>query len=112
LVLTVCSCLLIELLLVRFRKIPFTCTYPKWKDHAIVAIVLYALGFQFFTAGISSFEAWLLLSARHLPVFFVLSAAVWMAISRLKPQYEHERRLIFEEQRSSGFELLELSRKD
>jgi hypothetical protein len=112
LVLTVCSCLLIELLLVRFRKIPFTCTYPKWKDHAIVAIVLYALGFQFFTAGISSFEAWLLLSARHLPVFFVLSAAVCMGISRLKPQYEHERRLIFEEQRSSGFELLELSRRD
>lgn len=108
----VCSCLLIELLLVRYRKIPFTCSYPAWKEHAIVIVILYAVGFQIFTSEMANLELRLLLVPLGLLFFLVVAAGLWFGISHFKPQYEHERRLIFEEQRGSGFEFLELSRRE
>ena len=51
------SCiLLVEGVLVRFRKIPFTCSVPTFKSHALVAIILYIIGLFVFADGIASFE--------------------------------------------------------
>ena len=45
--------LLAEILLVRFRKLPFTCTYPPFEHSAVVVVIVYVLGFLAF-AGVTS----------------------------------------------------------
>src|SRR5271155_1614524 len=52
--------MLTEILLVRFRKIPFTCAAPAFKSSALVTVVFYFLGFAIFTSGTSTAERWAL----------------------------------------------------
>jgi hypothetical protein len=75
-------------------------------------VILYAVGFQIFTSEMANLELRLLLVPLGLLFFLVVAAGLWFGISHFKSQYEHERRLIFEEQRGSGFEFLELSRRE
>jgi hypothetical protein len=44
-VVTLWSLLLTEVLLLRFRKIPFTCSYPPFRDSAVVLVLSFVLGF-------------------------------------------------------------------
>src|SRR5262245_22267585 len=70
-----CSILLSELLLLRFRKIPFACLYTASKDRALVMIFLGLLGLFIFSDANASLEAALLRSPAHftfvIPVFVV-----------------------------------------
>ena len=38
-----------EILLAKFRKIPFTCSLPNFKSHSIVVILIYIIGFFAFS---------------------------------------------------------------
>ncbi len=68
-----------EMMLVRFRKIPFTSALPNLQNHAIVVILIYILGFWIFTAFAAMVEGWMLQSPIRflgLPVFLAVAWGV------------------------------------
>src|SRR5262249_32036674 len=104
------SLCLSDLLLRRFRKIPFTCAYSAWKQHATVLIVFYALGFLAFTSITTEIEYSLL--RRNVlfvwlmgPVFFI----AWRLFLRFREDELDPTQLIFEEPPAPAVELLNLT---
>ena len=55
------SLLLADILLVRFRKVPFTCSYPPFRHSVIVVAIYCILGFFAFVVLTSRMEYWALL---------------------------------------------------
>jgi len=109
-VVTIWAALLTNIVLVRFRKIPFTCTLPLFKQHSIVILLSFCFGYLIYAVSIPEFES----SALAQPVR-LLSMIPVMAIAALVPRFlarntpEIERQLIFEESAARNFELLRLS---
>src|ERR1051326_8795909 len=62
------SLLLMEIMLLRFRKIPFTCTLPRFENHAIMLVLIYFIAFFLFTGFAAGVERWMFVQ----PVRFVL----------------------------------------
>jgi hypothetical protein len=69
------SLLLAEILLVRFRKVPFTCSYPPFRDSAVVLVLICLLGFFVFVVLTSSLERWALLST--VLIVLVCTCPLW-----------------------------------
>jgi hypothetical protein len=109
-VLTAACSLLAKLLLRRFHKIPFTCTYPTWKQSATVMILLYVLGFWGFAFLLPGLERSLIMRT---PLFlWILSALLLLAgvvLRRFLAVEVVDTSLIFEEKSPSPFEILNLS---
>lgn len=104
------STLLVEILLVRFRKIPFTCSAPHFKSNVLVSVFVYVLGFFLFTSWIPIAEEW----AFRNPLWYVpLTAAfvaIWLAVERYRGELTFvDKRLIFEEQPDVAVERLDLT---
>jgi hypothetical protein len=109
LVVIVWSLLLAEILLLRFRKLPFTCSYPPFRDSAIVLVLVYVLGFFVFVIVTSNLEHWALLNPLLMLSFVAITLVAWYVLSRLKQEaVEIDKELIFEENATAGFELLDL----
>lgn len=110
LVATIWVVLLTNIVLVRFRKLPFTCTLPLFKQHSIVILLSFCFGYLIYAVSIPEFES----SALSEPVRLLGMVPV-VAIAALVPRFlakntpELERRLIFEESSTRNFELLRLS---
>jgi hypothetical protein len=110
LVVAIWAVLLTNIVLVRFRKLPFTCTLPLFKQHSIVMLLSLCFGYLIYAVSIPEFES----SALSEPVR-LLSMVPVIAIVALVPRFlarstpEIERRLIFEESSARNFELLRLS---
>jgi len=110
LVVAIWAGLLTNIVLVRFRKLPFTCTLPLFKQHSIVILLSFCFGYLIYAVSIPEFES----SALSEPVR-LLSMVPVIAIVALVPRFlarstpEIERRLIFEESSARNFELLRLS---
>jgi hypothetical protein len=103
--------LLLEGLLVRFRKIPFTCSVPGFKSHAIMTVVLLLLGFFFFTSVTAAVENWALADPVYFVVFLpVVGGFLFLFYRRRKGLIESDRRLIFEEKSSPVVEAMNLVR--
>jgi hypothetical protein len=110
-VVTLWSCLLTEVLLLRSRKIPFTCSYPPFRDSAVVLAMSYVLGFFVFVVLTSNLEHWGLSN----PILMASSIATvllsWYVLSRIHQGGEEiDEELIFEETATASFELLDLER--
>jgi hypothetical protein len=102
--------LLAQLLLRRFHKIPFACTYPPWKQSATVMILFYVLGFWAFAFLLPGLERSLLLrTPLFLWVLSVLLLLAGVALRRLQKVDFVEPSLIFEEKSPAPFEILNLS---
>lgn len=56
LVLISCSVLVIEISILRLRKIPFTCTYPPFQSHSPLIVVAYLFGAIILVSYIPEFE--------------------------------------------------------
>jgi len=69
------SLILIELLLLRFFKIPFTCSYLPGKANITLFGVIYWLGFSIYAYTMASLEAWLLQHLIAWAIFYVLLLA-------------------------------------
>ena len=54
------SLILVELLLLNFRKIPFTCSYQPGKANITVLGVFYWFAFTTYAYTMATFERWLL----------------------------------------------------
>jgi hypothetical protein len=107
---TIWFVLLTEVLLVGFRKLPFTCTYPPFQQSAVVSVIGYVLGYFAFTAATSELESEALLSPVRGEVFLVISLVVWYAIDRVRRSaVEVDQHLTFEGAPAAPFEFLHLT---
>jgi hypothetical protein len=110
-VVTLWSLLLTEIVLLRFRKFPFTCSYPPFRDSAVVLALTYVLGFFVFVMLTSNLEHWGLSN----PLLMVSLIAVVLVARYFLPRFregiqEIDKELIFEDYAPASFELLDLER--
>lgn len=102
--------LLADGLLRRFRKIPFACAYPAWKQSATVIVLLYVLGLWAFASLLPGLEhALLLKSTWYVWGLAATLLAVRLALRRLRHSDATNEVLIFDEVPDAPFELLNLS---
>jgi hypothetical protein len=78
------SLLLLNLLLVWFRKIPFTCSYFPGKTSMAVMAALYLAGFTTYSWSGADLEGRLIASPVQLIVFYLAAAAALYGLSRLE----------------------------
>jgi len=103
--------LLGRILLLHFRKIPFTCPPPRFRESAIVVVIACVLGFFVFAVATAHLEYWATFDPVALALLLGLGGAAWYAVSRLHADVsEADREISFEADTQSGFELLDLGR--
>ena len=78
------SLVLLNLLLVWFRKIPFTCSYFPGKTSMAVMFALYLAGFTAYSWSMADLEAKLLNQPAQLVLFYAVIAAVLYGLTRLE----------------------------
>lgn len=94
----------VELVLVRFRKIPFTCTYPSFQSYSALVFVAYAFGFLLFTSYLPELELWSLADPWRTLLFAPLIAILLISIHEYRKQMlDMDKQLIFEEPSPSAF---------
>jgi len=107
---TIWSVILAEILLVGFRKVPFTCSYPPFRHSAIVVMLLYIFGFSAFVGLTSSLEHWVLLNPALMLLFIPIIFGTRYARSRFEQDtIDIDKELIFEEKQPTDFEVLDLA---
>ena len=110
-VVTLCSLLLTEILLLRFRKIPFTCSYPPFRDSAVVLALSYVFGFFAFVYVTANLEHWGLSNPFLMTSLIAIVFVAWYVVSRFHRAPESiDGELIFEDSAPASFELLDLGR--
>jgi len=78
------SLVLLNLLLVWFRKIPFTCSYFPGKTSMAVMFLLYLAGFTAYSWSMADLEARLLDNPAQLLLFYLVIAASLYGLARLE----------------------------
>jgi hypothetical protein len=103
-VFTVCTVIFVELLLLRFRKIPFTCSYPSFQSHSALVFVAYLFGFLTFTSYIPELESRSLADPWRVSLFVPFIAAILAGIYFYRKQMlDMDKQLIFEENAATYF---------
>jgi hypothetical protein len=74
------SLILVQLLLMNFRKVPFTCSYQPGKAYITVLGVFYWLAFTTYAYTMATLERWLLKDGVRCIVFFVFALAVFVGL--------------------------------
>ena len=75
--LTVATLMLIELLVVDFCKIPFTCSLPPFRNDTLAVMLGHLLGFAFFTAGGAQMASMMYRAPLRFWIFTTLVTAIW-----------------------------------
>ena len=102
--------LLAEILLVRFRKLPFTCTYPPFEHSAVVVVIVYVLGFLAFAGVTSELEFDTLMNPALSIVFLAIGLGVGSLVRHMRrAALELDKQVIFEDIAAPQFEFLHLS---
>jgi ABC-type amino acid transport system permease subunit len=110
-VVTLWSLLLTEIVLLRFRKIPFTCSCPPFRDSAVALALTYVLGFFVFVMLTSSLEHWGLSNPVLMASLIAVVLVARYFLSRFREGIQEiDKELIFEEYTPASFELLDLNR--
>ena len=103
-ILIACTAALVEALLLKFRKIPFTCPYPSFKSHSGLIAVAYLFGYVFFTYYLPQMENWSLSDPWRIVWFAPL---LWMALASIhfyrKQMLDMDKELVFEDVSAPGF---------
>jgi hypothetical protein len=108
-VVTVMCILFAELLLVKFRKIPFTCSLPNFKSHSIVVILIYVIGFFAFSIFTATVEHWAFADQIRFLVFIPVVICVWLVLRYSRQSLTYlDKRIIFEEISPSALETMDL----
>jgi hypothetical protein len=106
-VVSLSSFLLAEIVLLRYRKLPFTCSYPPFHDSAILIVLLYIMGFAVFVLGISNVASWAMLSDPLMAALIIVLLSAWIALMRVRKN-QIVGTVIFEEGTPATFERLNL----
>jgi len=103
------SLLLTDAVLIRFRKLPFTCSFPLFQQHSIVTLLGCVFGFFLFAVVTPQFESWALSDPGRMAGIVPVVAVVWYVLFRIRSNaLEIERTLIFEEAPTRAIEVLQL----
>lgn len=107
------SVLLTDVLLSRYRKLPFTCSYPAFQHSTVVNVIEYALGFFVFVGLTAASEADAFSKPATGVGLIVLALVAWAIVRRFRRGIiAIDKELVFEDIPSSGFEFLHLDRLD
>jgi hypothetical protein len=102
--------LLTDILLIRFRKLPFACSLPVFKQYSIVIVIAFCFGFLLYTVSTPDFESSALLHPLEMLGLLPVAAVAWLVPRYLdKNAIALEKRLIFEEAAVRTVERLRLS---
>jgi hypothetical protein len=98
LMLVLCVFTLIEIMLVRFNKIPFTCTYPPFRSESTLVLLTYLAGFYVFVTYLPGIEFWCMSEPIRFLVVVVPLIAALIGLQLYRNQLlEIDKTLIFEE---------------
>ena len=101
--------LLTNAVLVRFRKIPFTCAFPLFQQHSIVTLLGWIMAFLAFAIVTPEFESWALLDPVRMIGFIPIAAVAWYIPRRIRQNtMDIEKQLIFEEVPPRAVEVLQI----
>ena len=104
------ACLLTNLVLVRFRKVPFTCSLPVFQQHSIVVLIAAGFGFLVYAGSTAEFESSALTDPVRMLSLMPVAAVAWYIPRYLgKNTLDLDKKLIFEEATTRSVELLRLS---
>jgi len=102
--------LLTNVVLIRYRKLPFTCSLPVFKQHSIVILIAGGFAYLLYALSTPEFESAALLEPMRMLSLLPVAAVAWYIPHRLaKSTIDLERRLIFEETAVRTVEGLRLS---
>jgi hypothetical protein len=103
------SLLLTDAVLIRFRKLPFTCSLPLFQQHSIVTLLGWVFGFFLFAVVTPQVEAWAFVEPVRMVVFIPLVAVAWYVPRHIRQNaMDVEKVLIFEEAPTRAVEVLQL----
>lgn len=109
LVVGIWTVLLTNMVVVRFRKVPFTCTLPVFKQHSIVVLVSWCFGYLIYAVSTPEFESSALAQPWRLLSLVPVVAVAWFVPHSLnKSTIDIEKKLIFEESATRAFQTLGL----
>lgn len=101
---------LLHLLLIWFRKIPFTCSYFPGKTSMAAAALIYVAGFTFYVFGMGRVESRLLSAPAGLVAYYALGILALAGLERLEQrELSIDDVLIYEDQPDPVVRSLELS---
>jgi hypothetical protein len=101
--------ILTELVLIRFRKLPFTCSFPLFQQHSIVSLLGCVLGFILFAVLTPQFEAWALFEPLRMILIVPLASAAWYVPRYIRcNDLDIEKQMIFEAAPVRAIEVLHL----
>lgn len=99
-----CMLVLVEILLIRFRKMPFTCPYPPFQSHSPLIAVGYLFGFYIFESWLPELDQWSVLSPINAVWIIPLLGSVLAGLSWYRNQMlDMDKRLTFEELSKNTF---------
>jgi len=103
-ILIACSVVFVEVLLVRFRKIPFTCSYPAFQSQSTLVLVAYLIGFAVFAIYIPQIVQWSVVTRWGAPGFIPVALLSLEGLRQFRKQMlDMDKQLVFEEDSASGF---------
>jgi hypothetical protein len=85
----VISILLVEVLLLDFWKIPFTCSYPPGKANVTILWIFYWLAFTTYAYSMATLEAWMVLHPARLIAFYAVAGVVWIGFQWYRKRWDH-----------------------
>jgi hypothetical protein len=93
----------VEVLLVRFHQIPFTCSYPAFQSHSTLVLVAYLIGFVVFAIYIPQIVQWSLVTRWGAVGFIPVVLLSLDGLRRFRKQIlDMDKQLVFEEDSSSS----------
>jgi len=99
-----CSAVLVEVLLVKFRKIPFTCTYPPFESNSPLYLVACLVGFVVFAIYIPQGVRWSVATRWRAAVFIPVVLLSLISLRQFRKQMlDMDKHLTFEEESASSF---------
>jgi len=105
-IVTAMCLLLIEIVVMRFRKIPFACGMPSFKSHSIAAVVIFILGFFVFSTLTSAAEQWALEDTFRFFLFAPLLPAACLAVWQWRRNLIHlDQKITFEDEIAPAVEV-------
>jgi hypothetical protein len=107
--LTAITALLVETLMLRLRKIPFTCSLPVFREHAFVVVFILIVGFYLFVRAATFLEYLAFVSPLRIILILIALGSWWMVLRQYQANIiDLDKSLIFEETPVEAVQLLGL----
>ncbi len=106
------SLILMELLLINFPKVPFTCTYVPGRNNVTYSWVVYWIAFSAYAYAMSAVEVTMMRNARSFTLFCAVLALVWLALGAWRRESQGAGfRLVFDDGPEPTIIVLDLSQR-